>query len=104
MFAIEKISRVAGIKRGARKSRQRPEWRGGPFPAVAHQIFHAKRARARWMRIYGSGVAPGVPGFRFVRRAVRSPMPLRFRWKLLARPARESGRFRVAHIYRPGKR
>src|SRR5579863_499028 len=120
MFAVKKISRVTAIEREWLKARERTESCGSPFPAVAEKIVNAECARARGMRVHGSGmpspvveiaadlvrlgIAPRIHSIYAMRSAVGGAMPLRFSGKSLAAPASERRGFGVTNINGPRKR
>ena len=81
-----------------RRMRWRP--RDARQPAVAIPALVMKISA----RAIGRSLAPGIRAFGAIRRAVGGAVPLRFGRQFLSGPARERGRFRMAHIHRPGRR
>src|SRR5208282_1997170 len=120
MLAIKKIGRVAPVERKWLESRKRTERRGCPLPSVAQQIMHTEGALAIRKRIYGRRipaikieiaalrighfVAPGIPTRPSVARAIRRPLPLRFRGKRLPCPTSIGRSLRLTHIDGPIER
>src|ERR1700730_4073269 len=120
MFAIEKISRVAGIERESIKSRERTENSGSPLPSISQHVVHAESAASRRKSIYRRRIpmveikvaesrirryaAPRVDPLGSIHRAIGGAMPLLFCRKRLPRPARVGHGFGMTHVNWPVQR
>src|SRR4029077_21076692 len=121
VLAIKEIRRISRIKLSRGKAFKWRELRPRPFPPVSHQVVHAERARAFWLRPNGQRlpslkikisvlgrrnlVAPGIQSLVLSPwRSVRCTMKLRLARQLSSQTVCIRACFRVAHIHRPLQR